>query len=73
VVNLVTHTIFWYTLPLLPGEASMRLLAYEMVIVLIEALAYAYFLHYRVGSSLVLSGFLNWVSYTLSVLIWQQI
>ena len=72
VVNLVTHTIFWYTLPLLPGEALLRLLAYELVIVLIEGMAYAYFLHSRLWISLVFSGFLNWLSYTLVVWLWQQ-
>lgn len=72
-VNLVTHTVFWYTLPLLPGEATMRLLAYEIAIVMIEGLAYAYFLHFRLWSSLLLSGCLNWLSYTLGVLIWQRL
>ena len=71
-VNLVTHTIFWYTLPLLPGEALLRLLVYELVIVLVEGLAYAYFLHLRVWTTLLFSGFLNWLSYTLAVWFWQH-
>jgi hypothetical protein len=71
-VNLVTHTIFWYTLPLLPGEALFRLLVYELVIVLVEGLAYAYFLRSRVWTSLLFSGLLNWLSYTLGVWLWQR-
>jgi hypothetical protein len=72
-VNLVTHTIFWYTLPLLPGEASLRLLASELAIVMIEGMAYAYCLQCRLWRSWVFSGLLNWISYTLVVLIWQQV
>lgn len=72
-VNLVTHTIFWYTLPLLPGEATLRLLASEIVIVIIEGMIYAYSLQYSLWRSLVFSGFLNWISYMLGVLFWQRI
>jgi len=72
-VNLVTHTIFWYILPMLPGEASLRLLTSELVIVIIEGIAYAYCLQCSLWRSWVFSGFLNWVSYTIGVLIWLQV
>jgi hypothetical protein len=69
-VNLVTHSIFWYTLPLLPGEATVRLFAYEIAITLVEGMIYQRLLRYRFWQGLLVSGLLNALSYSFGGFVW---
>ncbi len=69
-MNVVTHTVFWYTLPLLPVHGLGALCGYEMVIIFVEGLIYAAVCDLPPAVALVLSLGLNLASYMLGTLVW---
>jgi hypothetical protein len=72
-VNLVTHTIFWYSLPLLPFDAASKLCGFEVAIVLVEALLYRRFCGFSGPRALLVSLGLNLLSYNAGGWIWPAV
>jgi hypothetical protein len=68
-VNLVTHSIFWYTLALAPGGGLPRLYAYEAAIVVLEGALYARFGHIRLGFALLVSLLANAASFCAGIIL----
>lgn len=56
---------------MLPGEATTRLLLYEIAITVVEGLVYQNRLHYRFGQALGVSGVLNLLSYAVGGWVWR--
>jgi hypothetical protein len=70
VLNLVSHTVFWLGLPLLPLEGTTRLYVAELIVVAAEAAAYQKLLSLPPTRVLALSGLLNLSSFALGILCW---
>lgn len=62
-VNLATHTIFWYTFPLIGGEFLFKIYFFESIIVLVEGFAYHLLCRMRLGTALLASFLLNCLSF----------
>jgi hypothetical protein len=69
-MNVVSHAIFWTTLPLLPVRGMPALCGYEIAIVFVEGLIYAAVCHLPPATAAMLSLALNSASYWVGVLIW---
>ncbi|OAD22107.1 membrane protein, partial [Candidatus Thiomargarita nelsonii] len=67
VVNVVTHTVFWYTLPLIKLDHVIRLYGYETLIVIIEGLAYRILCKIPLSNAIALSFLLNLVSFLIGI------
>jgi hypothetical protein len=72
-VNLVTHTLFWYSLPLLPFDAANKLCGYEVAIALVEAVLYHHLCGFRGPQAGLVSLSLNLLSYSAGGWIWPYI
>jgi hypothetical protein len=70
VVNVVTHTVFWYTLPLIKLDHVIRLYGYETLIAIIEGLAYRILCKIPLSNAIALSFLLNLVSFLIGISIW---
>ncbi|MCP4134271.1 MAG: hypothetical protein GY754_25075 [bacterium] len=71
-VNAVTHTIFWYTfllIPVDPADHHMALYGAELVIVLAEGTLYYLIRRIPLFRSLLLSLFLNIISFTIGIIL----
>ena len=71
--NLVTHTVFWYTLPLLGAASATTLYAYEIIIVVIEAKLYQTLCGIPPWRAVALSFVLNLTSCMLGLYVWQRL
>jgi hypothetical protein len=71
--NLVIHTLFWYTFPLLGPSSPAKLWVYESIIVIIEAKVYQVFCRMAGWKAFVLSLLLNLGSFLLGQIIWERI
>ena len=67
----MTHTLFWYTLPLLGAASAAKLYAYEIIIVVIEARVYQMLCGISPWKAVALSFVLNLTSYLLGLYVWQ--
>jgi hypothetical protein len=72
-LNLVTHTVFWYALPLSPLPSTIALYSYELLVVIVEAVAYARWCGFTFWQAGLLSLGLNVASYLSGGLIWPYV
>lgn len=70
VVNLVCHTLFWYSQPLFVGWWPAALYGGEFVVVLLEGASYAFLLHLKGITPWLLSFCLNAASFMAGLLLW---
>ena len=70
-VNLVVHTLFWYTQPLFTFAWPTGLYLAEFLVVLVEGLLYARFLKLPGYLPYLLSATLNIASFLAGLLLWQ--
>ena len=69
-VNLVTHTLFWYSFPVGIFDHRLELLVFEVLIVVVEALVYSRLIFNSLRESLVVSSVLNLASFFAGELAW---
>lgn len=70
-LNLVSHTIFWYTLPLILLPPSTAIPAAELAVVIAEGAVYAATVARPPWSGWLVSLALNYASWALSAYIWR--
>ena len=70
-LNLVTHTVFWYTLPLLPLPPETGLPLAETVVIVGEGAVYAATVAHPRWSGWAVSLALNYASWILSSYMWR--
>lgn len=70
-LNLLTHTLFWYSFPWLPLAYGPRLWLYEALIALAEASVYWRFLTLSWLQALALGVGLNLLSALAGLFLWQ--
>ena len=70
-VNLVSHTTFWFTFPRVSAVLPGGLLAAEVLVVLAEAVPYRLLCRLRAWQALGASFVLNLLSLVLGVEIWS--
>lgn len=68
-VNLVMHTLFWYTLALAPGSGLARLYVFEAAIVVLEGALYTRLGRVRFATALLVSLFANVASFSAGILL----
>jgi hypothetical protein len=71
VVNLVSHTIFWYTFPLVDLPYWTKLYILEVAVFIVEGIAYRLILKLGLIKSLILSFILNLLSLIAGLLAWE--
>jgi hypothetical protein len=69
-LNVVSHTVFWSTLTLLPIRSMPALYGYEIFVVFVEGLIYAAVCRVPPAVAALLSLALNLTSYMVGVVIW---
>ena len=70
-LNLVTHTIFWYALPLLPLPPERGLPLAEAAVILVEGAVYAATIARPRWTGWLVSLALNYASWVLSSYVWR--
>lgn len=70
-LNLVTHTLFWYSLPLLPLEAAHALPLAEAMVMAVEGAVYAATVARPTWSGWPVAVVLNYASWVLSSFLWR--
>lgn len=73
VITTITHTIFWYTLPIINIEYIIKLYAFEIIIVITEGFLYSLIHNERIYKMIILSFIMNGVSFYLGIYIWELI
>jgi hypothetical protein len=73
VINLITHTLFWFTFPLLPLPFFTRLHGYEILIALVEGAAYWWLWRFSWREALALGVVLNLISYVVGLALWYNL
>jgi len=73
VVNLIVHTLFWYSQSNFAAEGSWGLYRAELLVVLLEGMVYFRFLSLRGITPWLLSFCLNLASFLAGLLLWQII
>jgi hypothetical protein len=71
VVNLIIHTLFWYTQPLFVSPWPLALYVQECLVVMLEGAIYARYLALRGITPWLLSLLLNSASFITGLLLWQ--
>jgi hypothetical protein len=71
IVNLLIHTLFWYTQSSFTELWPLGLYRAELIVVLIEGSAYRYFLSLRGLTPWLLSFSLNLASFLAGLWLWQ--
>jgi len=71
VVNLVVHTLFWYTQSIFSAHWPWGLYGGELLVILIEGTAYHYLLSLRGLTPWLLSFSLNLASFLAGLWIWR--
>jgi hypothetical protein len=70
-LNLVSHTVFWYALPLLPLPADAALPVAEGIVIAAEGAVYAAAVARPAWSGWLVSLALNYASWVLSSYLWR--
>ena len=70
-LNLVSHTIFWYTLPLIPLPPETAIPAAELTVIGVEGAVYAATVARPPWTGWLVSLALNYASWALSAYIWR--
>ena len=70
-LNLVSHTIFWYTLPLVPLPPATAIPAAELAVIAVEGAVYAATVARPRWTGWVVSLALNYASWALGAYIWR--
>ncbi len=70
-LNLASHTVFWYTLPLIPLPPETAIPAAELAVIAAEGGVYAATIARPRWSGWLVSLALNWASWILSAYIWR--
>lgn len=70
-LNLITHTVFWYTLPLLPWPPESALPLAETVVIVVEGAVYAATVARPAWTGWLVSLALNYASWILSSYVWR--
>lgn len=73
ITNLITHTLFWYTLPLIKGNSIIKLYSYELIIVVVEGQFYQIVSKIPSWQANILSAVLNLISFGSGIYIWNLI
>lgn len=71
--NLVSHTIFWYTLPQVPLPYSEAVPLAELVVTMLEGAIYAVTVARPFWTAWPVSLALNWASWVLGSYIWRLV
>jgi len=71
VLNLVSHTIFWYTLPHIPLSPERAIPTAEAVVIVVEGAVYALTIARPPWTGWLVSLALNWASWVLSSYLWR--
>lgn len=71
-INLITHPLFWFSFPLIPLAFAMKLYLAEIVVALIEGIAYRQALRLRWTEALLLGLALNLFSIIIGLVYWQR-
>jgi hypothetical protein len=71
VLNLASHTVFWYTLPLIPLPPATAILAAELAVIAAEGAVYAATIARPPWTGWLVSLALNWSSWVLSTYLWR--
>jgi hypothetical protein len=69
-VNLVSHTIFWYSLPYFALQIPASVTIAEIIVVLLEGAVYAATVARPAWSGWLVSFALNWASWLLASYVW---
>lgn len=72
-VNLVVHTLFWYSQPFFSAAWPWGLYTAEFVVVLVEGALYARFLQLSRSTPWLLSTLLNMASLLAGLFLWQRL
>lgn len=70
-LNLVSHTIFWYTLPLIPLSPETAVPLAELVVIVVEGTVYATTVARPSWTGWLVSLALNCASWVLSSYLWR--
>lgn len=70
-LNLISHTVFWYTLPLTPLPPATAIPTAELAVIAAEGGVYAATVARPLWTAWLVSLALNWASWTLSAYIWR--
>jgi hypothetical protein len=70
-LNLASHTIFWYALPLLPLPAERAIPLAEAIVIAAEGAVYALTVARPAWSGWAVSLALNYASWVLSSYVWR--
>ncbi len=70
-VNLITHTLFWFSFPHIPLPFLPRLYLYELLIALVEGIFYRHWLQWPWRRALAIGFALNLISYVAGLVMWQ--
>lgn len=70
-LNLVTHTVFWYSLPLVALEPQRALPLAEAVVMAVEGAVYAATIARPAWSGWPVAVVLNYASWVLGSLMWR--
>jgi hypothetical protein len=70
-LNLLSHTVFWYTLPLIALPPETAIPAAELAVIAAEGAVYAVTIARPPWTGWFVSLALNWASWVLSVYIWR--
>lgn len=70
-LNLLTHTVFWYALPLLPLPPESALPLAETVVIVVEGAVYAATIARPAWTGWPVSLALNYASWVMSSYIWN--
>lgn len=71
-LNLVSHTVFWYTLPMLPLTPEAAIALAEGVVIAAEGAVYAATVARPAWSGWAVSFALNYASWVLSSYVWRS-
>jgi len=72
-VNLVVHSLFWYSQPAFTSYWPITLYLAELLVVLVEGAIYARVLAISRVTAWLLSTFLNLTSFLTGIWLWQQL
>ncbi len=70
-LNLLSHTVFWYTLPLVPLPPETAIPAAELAVIAAEGAVYAVTVARPRWTGWLVSLALNWASWVLSTYLWR--
>ena len=72
-VNLLVHTLFWYSQPIFTTDWPVGLYRAELLVVLVEGALYKRVLSLQGFTPWLLSAFLNLCSFFIGLWLWQYL